>query len=85
MCLLGSERVQRVESYKVKQLYVYTVHKALLSALTGLAEAWNTLLQKLQCQMGLIGSQGLADGDNEKGIVGWDAEARCLQQLALYL
>lgn len=35
--------------------------------------------------MGLIGSQSLADGDYEEGVVGWDAEARCLQQLALYL
>lgn len=35
--------------------------------------------------MGLVGSQSLADGDYEKGIVGWDAEAGRLQQLALYL
>lgn len=35
--------------------------------------------------MRLVGSQGLADGDDEKRVVGRDAEARRLQQLALYL
>ncbi len=35
--------------------------------------------------MGLVGSQSLADRHYEQGVVGWDAETRRLQQLALYL
>lgn len=53
--------------------------------LTGLAEAGDALLQKLKRQMGLIGCQSLADGDDEEGVVGWDAQAGRLQQLALNL
>lgn len=41
---------------------------------TGLAEARYTLLQELQSQVRLIGCQSFADGDDEKGVVGWDAE-----------
>lgn len=76
------------KSYKVTAVCIYMracLPAALLSGLTGLAEAGDALLQKLQCQMGLISSQSLADGDYEEGVVCWDAEARCLQQLALYL
>lgn len=35
--------------------------------------------------MRLVGRQRLADGDDEERVVGWDAQARRLQQLALDL
>lgn len=54
-------------------------------ALTGLAEAGDALLQELQREMGLVGCQRLADGDDEEGVVGRDAKTRRLQQLALDL
>lgn len=41
---------------------------------TGLAEPRYTLLQELQSQVWLIGCQSFADGDDEKGVVGRDAE-----------
>lgn len=53
--------------------------------LTGLAEAWNAFLQKLQSQVGLVSSQCLADGNYEEGVVGWNTEAGRLQELAFYL
>lgn len=43
--------------------------------LTGLAEARDALLQKLQGEVGLVGSECLADGHDEEGVIGWDAEA----------
>lgn len=35
--------------------------------------------------MGLVGCQSLADGDDEEGVVGWDAQTCRLQELALDL
>lgn len=65
--------------------YVCIYVRGMQSGLTGLAEAGNALLQKLQRQMGLVGSQSLTDGDYEKSVVGGNAEAGGLQQLTLYL
>ena len=53
--------------------------------LTGLAEAGDALLQELQGEVRLIGSQSLADGHDEERVVGRDAEPRRLQELALNL
>ena len=35
--------------------------------------------------MWFISSQGLADRDNEDGVIGWNAQAWCLQELTFDL
>ena len=51
----------------------------------GGGEALDALLQKFQGEMRIIAGQGLTHGLDEDGVVGGDAEAAGLQQVALDL